>query len=165
MTDVVIIIRPHRITTYIDAAYCYRPSRVVCRSVTLVSPAKIAAPIEMPFGLWTWVGPRNHALDGRPDHPMERGKGASHCKAQGHSVLICAKTPSQMQIRLWAGIDRRNCVRWESSGAEGRCHGNQFWDTICYNWLFGYNFGCIIASDTLFDSRGGFSGWSYPMKT
>jgi len=33
-------------------------------------------------------------------------------------------------------------------------------------WLsFGHNFGCIIASDTLFDSRGGFSGSSYPMKT
>jgi len=29
----------------------------------------------------------------------------------------------------------------------------------------GYNFGCMIASDTLFDSRGGFSGSSYPMKT
>ena len=28
----------------------------------------------------------------------------------------------------------------------------------------GYNFGCMIASDT-FDSRGGFSGLSYPMKT
>ena len=28
-----------------------------------------------------------------------------------------------------------------------------------------YNFGCGIASDTLFDSRGGFSGSSYPMKT
>jgi len=28
----------------------------------------------------------------------------------------------------------------------------------------GYNFGCMIASDTLFDSRGGFSGSSYPMK-
>ena len=24
--------------------------------------------------------------------------------------------------------------------------------------LMGYNFGCMIASDTLFDSRGGFSG-------
>jgi len=24
----------------------------------------------------------------------------------------------------------------------------------------GYNFGCMIASDTLFDSRGGFSGTS-----
>jgi len=28
-----IIIRPHRSTTYVDAAYCYRPSGVVCRSV------------------------------------------------------------------------------------------------------------------------------------
>ena len=33
-------------------------------------------------------------------------------------------------------------------------------------WLsMGYNFSCMIASDTLFDSRGGFSGTSYPMKT
>ena len=33
-------------------------------------------------------------------------------------------------------------------------------------WLsMGYNFGRMIASDTLFDSRGGFSGSSYPMKT
>jgi len=29
----------------------------------------------------------------------------------------------------------------------------------------GYNFGCMIASDTQFYSRGGFSGSSYPMKT
>jgi len=29
----------------------------------------------------------------------------------------------------------------------------------------GYMFGCMIASDTRFDSRGGFSGSSYPMKT
>jgi len=29
----------------------------------------------------------------------------------------------------------------------------------------GYNFGWMIASDTLFDFRGGFSGSSYPMKT
>ena len=28
-----------------------------------------------------------------------------------------------------------------------------------------YNFGCMIASDTQFDSRGWFSGSSYPMKT
>ena len=31
--------------------------------------------------------------------------------------------------------------------------------------LLDYNFGFIIASDTLFDSSGGFSGSSYPMKT
>jgi len=66
------IIRQHSSTTYVDAAYCYRPSSVVCLSVTLVSSAKTAAPIDMPFGLRTAVGPRNHVLDGGPD---PRGKG------------------------------------------------------------------------------------------
>ena len=33
-------------------------------------------------------------------------------------------------------------------------------------WLsIGYNFGCMIASDTLFDSRGEYSGSSHLMKT
>jgi len=33
-------------------------------------------------------------------------------------------------------------------------------------WLsMGYSFSCVIACDTLFDYRGGFSGSSYPMKT
>ena len=33
-------------------------------------------------------------------------------------------------------------------------------------WLsVGYNFGCMIASNTLFDSRFGFWGSGYPMKT
>ena len=48
----------------IDAAYCYRWSSVVCLSVTIVSPAKMAEPIKMMFGLWTRVDQRNHALDG-----------------------------------------------------------------------------------------------------
>ena len=34
---------------------------------------------------------------------------------------------------------------------------------FCFS--MGYNFGCMIASDTQFDSKGGFSGSSYPMKT
>ena len=37
--------------------------------------------------------------------------------------------------------------------------------TTTFWLLIRYNFSCIIASDTLFDSRGGFSGTSYPMKT
>ena len=40
-------------------------------SVTLVSPAKTAEPIEMPFGLWAWMGPRNRVLDGGLDHPWK----------------------------------------------------------------------------------------------
>jgi len=56
----------------------------VSLSDTLVSPAKTAEPIKMPFGLRTQVGPRKHVLDRDPDPPWEgailRGKGASHCK-------------------------------------------------------------------------------------
>ena len=33
----------------------------------------MAEPIEMPFGLRTWVGSLNHVLDGGPDPPMGRG--------------------------------------------------------------------------------------------
>ena len=34
-------------------------------------PCKMAEPIEMPFGLRTWVGPGNHVLDEGPDPPWE----------------------------------------------------------------------------------------------
>ena len=37
----------------------------------------------------------------------------------------------------------------------------QFAITVCV----GYNFGCVIASKMMFDSRGGFLGLSYPIKT
>ena len=39
---------------------------MVCRSDTLVSPAKTAAAIEMPFRLWARLGPRNHVLGESP---------------------------------------------------------------------------------------------------
>ena len=71
---IVIVIRPHHSTVYVDAACCYIPSSVVCqsvslslsvcRSVTIVSPAKTAEPIEMPFSLWTRMGPRKDGLHG-----------------------------------------------------------------------------------------------------
>ena len=32
-------------------------------SVMTVSPAEVAEPIVMPFGVWTRVGPRNYVLD------------------------------------------------------------------------------------------------------
>ena len=138
---------------YVDAAYCYRPSSVVCRSVTLVSPAETAAPIEMPFGLRTRVGSRNDVLDRCPDPPWE---GANLRGGKGHPIVkhrdslrsSVQKRLNLNRCRLGCGLG--SCVRWGSSSAKGRCHGNQFWDAICYNWLLGYNFGCIIASDTLF---------------
>jgi len=58
----------HRSTTYVDAACYCRWSGVVCLSVSLsvchdCEPCRTAEPIEMPFGMWTWVGPRKHILD------------------------------------------------------------------------------------------------------
>jgi len=45
----------------------------------------MAEPIEIPFGLRTWVGPRDHVLDGGSDPPNGKGQifegeWASHCK-------------------------------------------------------------------------------------
>ena len=38
-------------------------------SVTVVSPAKTAEPIEVQFGFRIRVGPGNHVLGGSPDPP------------------------------------------------------------------------------------------------
>ena len=43
----------------------------VGRCITIVSPAKTAERIKMPFGLWTRVGLRNHVLDRGPDPTRE----------------------------------------------------------------------------------------------
>ena len=40
-------------------------------SVTVVSPAKAAEPVEMPVGLSARVGSRSHLLDGGPDPPWD----------------------------------------------------------------------------------------------
>jgi len=45
------IIRLHRSATCIDAAWSICHNR---------EPAKTTEPIEMSFGLWTWVGPKKH---------------------------------------------------------------------------------------------------------
>ena len=82
----------------------------VCRDTTIIC-AKMAEPIEMWFGLWAWMDPRNRVLDGSPE------------------VL-------------------RDVAMATSFGLS-----------------MGYNIGCVIASNTLFDSRGGFLGSSCPMKT
>ena len=34
---------------------------------TEVIYAKMAEPMEIPFGLWAWMGPRNPVLDGGPE--------------------------------------------------------------------------------------------------
>ena len=70
----------------------------------------MAEPIEMPFGLWARMGPRNHVLHGRasntylltymgpwgPDTTTGRGnfvgEMAAHCEVYGLSAVSCAET-------------------------------------------------------------------------
>jgi len=56
----------------------HRPNSVVClsvcRSVTLVSRAKTAEPIEMSFWFRIRVGPRNHVLHGGQLCPDGKGQ-------------------------------------------------------------------------------------------
>jgi len=50
---------------YVDAAYCYRQSSVVCLSVCYIrEPCKTVEPIQMLFGLLARVGSRNRVLGG-----------------------------------------------------------------------------------------------------
>jgi len=76
--------------------------------VTLESPAKMAAPIETPFGLWARMGPRNHVLDGGP--------------AVLRDVAMATNFGSQFAITGFVG----------------------------------YNFGCMIGSDTTLSLAGSF---------
>ena len=127
-------------------------------------PAKTAALIEMPFGLRIQVGPRNHVLDGGPDLPWEEAvlKGGVPLYSIGRLCSHLYKNGCTDRDAVWVvGSDgpKESCVRSGSTGAKGHCHVNQF---LAFS---GYNFGCMVASDMLFDSRGGFLGSSYWMKT
>ena len=88
-------------TMYVDAGYCYQPSSVICRYVTVVSPAKTAEPI-------VWVkdpdGPKEPCIRGGSTSPRKRAvlkeKGASH----RDTVVICAKRLNQLRCQLGCGL-------------------------------------------------------------
>jgi len=82
------IIRPHRhrSTTYVDAAYSYRPSSVVCQSVCHTrEPCKNGSTDRAAFWVEDLGGPGEPCIRWGPDPPMGRGKffggeWAFHCK-------------------------------------------------------------------------------------
>jgi len=83
-------------------------------------------------------------------------------------VVICAKMaePIKMPFGLWAWMGRRNCVLDGGPAVLRNVAMATNYGTPCaITGFVGQNFGCTIASVTLFDSRGGFSGSRYPMNT
>jgi len=68
--------------------YCY--CGLMC-SVTTVSPARTAEPIEMPFRVSTWVCPRNHVLllDDGPDRKEHfPGKKPPHFSTRQRAAFL-----------------------------------------------------------------------------
>jgi len=68
------MIRPHRSITYVDMAYCYQPSSVVCRSVCLSEPCKNSCTDRDAF----WV----EDLGGPKEPCIRWGSRSSHGKGQ-----------------------------------------------------------------------------------
>jgi len=71
------VFRPHRWTESIDAGYSYRcyaqrGCLSVCRSPAIVSCAKTAEPIDLPFGMGIQGDQRAIVLDDGPDRPNIR---------------------------------------------------------------------------------------------
>jgi len=89
------------------------------------------------------------------------GKGRPIVKFCGDSAVICAKTakPIQMPFGLWAWMSRRHHVL-DGGPAVLRdvAMATNFGTQFAITGFVGYNYGCMIASDTLFDSRGVFLG-------
>jgi len=110
-------IRPHRSTTYVDAAYCHRPSSAVCRSVCHSGePCKNGWTDRDVVWVLSRMDPRNHVLDG-VQIPMGRGNfdGKSMPRhTRLHSAVSCAKTaePLEMPFGLWTRVGSR--TRWAS---------------------------------------------------
>jgi len=106
----------------------------------------MAEPIEIPFGIRTQVGPKNHVLDGGPDPLMGRGKhegkGRPTVKYMALSSHLCKGEPIEIAFGLWARMGRRNHVL--DGGPEmlrDAAMATNFRTKIAINWL------CVNDSD------------------
>ena len=75
----------------------------------------MAEPIEMSFGLWTRVDPRNHVLDVGPDSPKRRDN------VWGKDMLVHVRRQSAVSCaKKWLNrpISRLGCV---DSGSKESC--------------------------------------------
>jgi len=71
-----------------------------------VSCAKIAEPIEMPFGLWTRMGLRKHVLDGA-QIPYANGQWGRTRPTTLCRELCKMAEPIDLPLVLWTSVGRR----------------------------------------------------------
>jgi len=107
--------------------------------------AKTVEPIKMPFGLWPWIGPRNHVLDG-VQIPHRKGwfcwKGALIVKYRDFLPWAVQKRLNRSRCRLgcWDGWTKEPRIQWGyRSHAQGQFWGwracpimpTTFWHELC----------------------------------
>jgi len=126
------ITRLHCSTVYIDAAYCYRPSIMICRSVCHShEPCKMAETIEIPFGLWARMGLRNRILDWVQIAPYKFW--------QFLGERTCSSCPTTLWHELCKNgwMDRDTVWLWTRMGPRKHMlHGGVRWCNLKYTESF-----------------------------
>ena len=109
----------------------------VCEYVTEMNPAKTAEPIEMPFGMWAWVGPSNPLLDGGSGTPQRKGQ---FWELENEHAL----SPYRSRCRLACGLEWAQVTMYYIGVRFPMGHG-QFWcgQTWSCPWLV-YNGAWIL---------------------
>ena len=92
------------------------------------------------------MGSRSPTWEGAKGHPIVKYRDTLRSSVQ--------KWLNQSRCRLGCGLGWAQGIVLDGGPQVLRdvAMATNFWP------LMGYNFGCMIASDTLFDSRGGFWG-------
>jgi len=76
---------PHRSSTYVDTAYCYKPSSVVCRTVCHTSkPGKNGCTDRDAVWVEDSDGPKESRIRWGPDPPHGRGNFEA---GKGHPIV------------------------------------------------------------------------------
>jgi len=93
----------------------------------IVCPAETAELIEMSYGMWTQVGPRNHVLDGIQIPRCRRAifrRRAVLYKVYGLSAVSCAKTAEPIKMPFGESTRVAQGTRWGHIGTTWRIRLN-----------------------------------------
>ena len=110
----------------------------------------MAEPIEMPFGLWAWMGPKNHVLERGSRSPRRKGNPIVKYRDTLWSSVQKRLNRSRCRLACWLGravgivLDGAPAVLRDVAIATN--FGTQF----AITGFVGYNFVCMMASDKLF---------------
>ena len=90
------VLRPHRAA---QSTVHDTPSVCVCTECVahIGEPAKTDEPIELPFGMWTRMGPGNHVICGDPD-PHRKGQSWKLLTHDGQALIVKHRISAYLSV-------------------------------------------------------------------